>query len=161
MTTCNTQNSPQVKAQSPFNVSIVDWIECGSALSQVRYAVFVREQGVPAEVELDENDANPAHCIHAAAFDADNQVIATGRLVFGGELVRIGRMAVLKSWRGNGVGVALLECLAAEAKRRGHRELMLHAQTHATAFYFKHGFLSHGGEFLEASIPHQEMRRAL
>jgi predicted GNAT family N-acyltransferase len=144
-----------------FTISLVDWPECGSALSQVRFTVFVREQGVPPEIELDANDANPAHCIHAAAIDANGSVIGTGRLVLGGALPKIGRMAVLKAWRGHGVGVELLECLAAEAKRRGFSTVQLHAQMHATAFYFKRGFVSHGAEFVEAGIPHLEMRRAL
>jgi predicted GNAT family N-acyltransferase len=166
----DSRNSPQIKSALPFTVSIVDWAECGGALSQVRFEVFVREQGVPPEIELDVNDANPTYCVHAAALDDEHQTIATGRLLLDSKLARvggighigrIGRMAVVKRWRGNGVGVALLECLTNEAKRRGYGEVMLYAQTHATAFYFKRGFLSHGGEFVEAGMPHQEMRRKL
>jgi predicted GNAT family N-acyltransferase len=154
--------SPSViRETAPFNVCLVDWAEQGSALSQIRFTVFVREQGVPPEIELDASDADPAHCIHAAAYSEQGQIVATGRLVLDGPIPRIGRMAVLKSWRGNGLGMAVLECLASEAKRRGYKEVYLHAQTHATAFYFKRGFVSHGQEFVEAGIPHLEMRRAL
>jgi predicted GNAT family N-acyltransferase len=57
--------------------------------------------------------------------------------------------------------VALLDLLCRTAKQRGYLEVKLHAQTHATPFYFKHGFLSHGAEFAEAGIPHQEMRKKI
>jgi predicted GNAT family N-acyltransferase len=149
------------RSAPPFTVVLADWSERGGELSQVRFTVFVREQGVPPEIELDANDANPLCCVHAAAVDAAGRMIGTGRLVLGGTIPRVGRMAVLKAWRGHGVGVGLLECLIAEARRRGFREILLHAQTHATAFYFKRGFISHGSEFVEAGIPHLEMRRAL
>ena len=55
----------------------------------------------------------------------------------------------------------MLNALCEEARRRGYEEVMLNAQTHATPFYFKHGFLSHGPEFAEAGIPHQEMRKQI
>lgn len=146
---------------STFSVSLVDWQQHGEALSQVRFTVFVREQGVPPEIELDTMDANSGRCVHAMATDADGNVIATGRLILDQPIPRVGRMAVLKAWRRQGVGTAILEALCDEAARRGYDEVLLHAQTHATAFYFHHGFLSHGPEFAEAGIPHQEMRRRL
>ena len=147
-----------------FTVSMVDWHLVGAALSQVRFTVFVREQGVPPEIELDELDANPEKCLHAAAHDDDGNIIGTGRLILEqstGHFARIGRMAVLKKWRGAGVGAAMLDALCDEAKRRGYGQATIHAQTHAAPFYFKRGFLSHGSEFAEAGIPHLEMRRAL
>jgi predicted GNAT family N-acyltransferase len=70
-------------------------------------------------------------------------------------------MAVLKSSRGHGVGGAMLERLVDEARRRGMRSVALAAQTHAIGFYRKHGFAALGEEFVEAGIPHQEMRRML
>ena len=121
----------------------------------------MREQGVPPEIELDALDANQDKCIHAAALDNDGNIIATGRLILELPIPRIGRMAVLKAWRGSGVGASLLEVLCEEAERQGYSEVMVHAQTHAAPFYFKRGFLSHGAEFAEAGIPHLEMRRAL
>lgn len=142
----------------PFTVEICDWSEHKAALSHVRYEVFVEEQKVPAEIELDELDAS---AIHAIARDAGGNVIGTGRLILPMPLPRIGRMAVLKPWRRAGVGAAILEALCRNAKHRGYTEVMLNAQTHATPFYFKHGFLSHGPEFVEAGIPHQEMRKKI
>lgn len=146
---------------SSFTVSLASWKQLGEALSQVRFAVFVREQGVPPEFELDALDADATRCLHAAATDEMGTVIATARLVLDRPIPRIGRMAVLKAWRGRGIGAALLETLCAEAKRRGFTDVLLHSQTHATPFYFKLGFLSHGSEFVEAAIPHLEMRRKL
>jgi predicted GNAT family N-acyltransferase len=146
---------------SPFTVSIVNWQLHGEALSHVRFTVFVREQGVPPEIELDGIDGDVERVAHAVAKDHEGNVIASGRLILDSPIPRVGRMAVLKAWRKRGVGTAILEELCDEAKRRGFRHVFLHAQTHATAFYFQHGFLSHGPEFVEAGIPHQEMRRAL
>jgi predicted GNAT family N-acyltransferase len=154
-------SSPRMDQVSTFTVSLASWQQLGEALSQVRFSVFVREQGVPPEIEMDGLDGDAARCVHAAATDSSNVVIATGRLVLDPPVPRIGRMAVLKTWRGNGVGVALLETLCEEARRRGFGEVRLHAQTHAAPFYFKRGFLSHGSEFVEAAIPHLEMRRKL
>lgn len=142
----------------PFTVEICTWGEQHDALAAIRHAVFVEEQKVPLELEQDDKD--PA-CVHAIARDASGNPIGTGRLILDGSLPRIGRMAVLRPWRRAGVGAAILELLCKEARARGHREVMLNAQTHASPFYFRHGFLSHGAEFSEAGIPHQEMRKKI
>ncbi|HEY9532672.1 MAG TPA: GNAT family N-acetyltransferase [Burkholderiales bacterium] len=120
----------------------------------IRFAVFVEEQGVPREIELDEMDAA---CIHALAY-LDGKAIGTGRLLPDGH---IGRMAVLRKWRGHGVGSRILNALVEQARRRGDREVALSAQVHALAFYRAHGFVEEGGEYLEAGIRHQAMRRSL
>ena len=140
-----------------FTVELCQWSEEGPALSSLRHSIFVLEQKVPPEIEVDSLDPE---CVHAIARDSDGRAIGTGRLI-PGELPRIGRMAVVRSWRRSGVGAQILKLLCEEAKRRGYAEVMLHSQTHATPFYFRHGFLSHGAEFLEAGIPHQEMRKKL
>ena len=152
---------PADSRYSCYSVSLADWRQFGEALSQIRFTVFVREQGVPPEIELDTLDTSAEKCIHAAARDQDGNIIATGRLILDEPIPRIGRMAVLKAWRGSGVGGALLDTLCQEVKRHGFTQVLVHAQTHAATFYFKRGFLSHGSEFAEAGIPHLEMRRAL
>ena len=151
----------RMSTSQPFTVALTNWQQEGEALSQVRFTVFVREQGVPPEIEMDALDADGARCHHAVARDAGGQVIGTGRLILDNPIPRIGRMAVLRPWRGSGVGASLLEELCAEAKRQGYAEVLLHSQVHATPFYYRHGFVSHGAEFVEAGIPHLEMRRAL
>lgn len=144
-----------------FRVVQASWAEHHAALSQLRFTVFVREQGVPPEMELDAADADESRVLHSMALDANGNVIGTGRLILESPVPRIGRMAVLRAWRGQGVGKEILESLCALAKQRGFTQVRLHSQSHATPFYYKQGFLSHGREFAEAGIPHQEMRRDL
>ena len=130
------------------------WDKARAHAAPVRMVVFVEEQRVPAELEMDERDAA---CVHAIAFDGE-RAIGTGRLLPDGH---IGRMAVLKAFRGKGVGGEILEALVEAARRRGEREIVLSAQTHALAFYRAHGFEAFGAEYEEAGLPHQDMRRVL
>jgi predicted GNAT family N-acyltransferase len=109
---------------------------------------------VPPEIELDAMDER---CVHAVAFHK-NVPVGTARLLPDGH---IGRMAVLRQWRGRGIGGLLLDALIEQARARGDREVMLSAQAHAVAFYRAHGFVEEGAEYLEAGIPHQAMRRRL
>ncbi len=138
----------------PYTVRLVAWTEKHASLSQIRTEVFVDEQQVPAEIVMDHLDADG---VHAAALDDSGNVIGTGRLILDTPVPRIGRMAVAKAWRSSGVGAEILATLCAAAKQHGFVKVKLHSQTHASPFYFKHGFLSHGSEFFEAGIPHQEM----
>lgn len=131
-----------------------DWARDESSLRAVRTQVFVREQGVPVELEWDEFDARSVHVLAEAGLHA----IGTGRLLPDGH---IGRMAVLAQWRGRGVGSALLLTLIGMAREAGHREVLLSAQVHAAAFYERFGFARRGGEYPEAGIPHVNMVRHL
>src|SRR6185503_14045852 len=121
----------------------------------IRFAVFVGEQNVPHDIELDEMDAKS---LHAIAFEETGKAIGTGRLLPEG---KIGRMAVLKEWRRRGVGADLLEALVGEARRRGLAEVNLSAQLQAAEFYRAHGFVGEGKLYEEAGILHQAMRRSL
>lgn len=138
-----------------MQVSVVAWPEASAALRGIRTEVFVREQGVP--VELEEDGLDP-ECAHVIARDASGRAIGAGRLLPDG---RIGRMAVLRRERGRGVGSALLAALIGAARERGLREVHLHAQAHATAFYVRHGFVAEGDTFFEAGIRHVSMRASL
>ena len=120
----------------------------------VREAVFIREQGVPVELEWDEFDAD---CIHLIAVDAAENAIGTARLLQQGENGGIGRMAVLKEWRGKGVGDALMRHLLKEAAALEIQQLTLNAQAYAVGFYARFGFAAMGNQFLEAGIPHVKM----
>ncbi len=132
-------------------IVIGDWDSVREHAQALRIEVFVVEQGVPIELEWDEADEVS---IHAVAYDDEGQPVATGRLLPDGH---IGRMAVRKSARGQGIGSEVLRALLEEARRIGHQALVLHAQTHATAFYLQHGFAPEGDEFMEAGIPHRRM----
>ena len=138
-----------------LHVEVRGWDEAEACVMPVRTEVFVVEQGVPAEIE---RDALDAVCRHAIARDAGGRVVATGRLLPDGH---IGRMAVRRAARGAGVGGAVLQALIAEAARRGLPEVALNAQTHALAFYLRHGFEAVGEVFMEAGIPHRAMRRTV
>lgn len=137
-----------------FGIEAGSWDELGSHAREVRDAVFVEEQKVPRDIEWDEHDAASRHVV---ARDSDGGAIGTGRLLVDGH---IGRMAVLADWRGKGVGRALLERLLEEARQQGHTHLALHAQTHASGFYRRFGFVEEGPEFMEAGIPHRTMVRS-
>ena len=138
--------------ESPvFTVRPVNWHASREALRGVRRTVFVKEQHVPEELEWDDADE---HAYHVLATAVDGKPIGTGRLRLD---CHIGRMAVLKSWRGRGVGGAILSMLIDFARREGCTEVHLHAQTHALDFYTRFGFVAVGERFDEAGIPHQAM----
>lgn len=141
-----------------FHLRLVGWAEAAAELAAVRRAVFIAEQGVPEELEWDDKDG---HALHVLATDPGGTPIGTARLVPEGAAARIGRMAVVKPWRGRGVGGAMLALLMGEAARRGFREVFLDAQTHAVPFYERFGFRAQGEEFFDAGIPHRRMRRRL
>lgn len=138
-----------------FDVHLCNWDMARAQASRIRELVFVREQGVPAEIEMDEQDAQ---CEHALAYGADGIALGTGRLLPDGH---VGRMAVLKEWRGRGVGALLLRTLVERARVRGDAAVRLNAQTTAAGFYRRYGFEVYGPEFVEAGIAHVPMQRRL
>ncbi|HVF36233.1 MAG TPA: GNAT family N-acetyltransferase [Candidatus Saccharimonadia bacterium] len=138
-----------------FRVEIASWERDREQLRAVRESVFIVEQRVREDEEWDALDANS---VHALARAGDGTPIGTGRLT---PERMIGRMAVLKDWRGRGVGDAILRTLLEQARSRGWRELELHSQTHAIEFYQRHGFAREGDEFEEAGVAHFTMRAQL
>lgn len=138
-----------------FYTQEVTWAEAKAALANIRQQVFVKEQKVPLDMELDEHDA---HCNHLLAFDANGVPVGTVRLLPDGH---IGRMAVLAKFRGKGIGSRLLTDIIRLAKAKGLREVSLHAQIHAVGFYEQHHFHAVGEEFMEAGIAHVQMQRKL
>lgn len=138
-----------------FRIRPADWARDQPAIVDLRTRVFVDEQGVPPEEEIDGRDPE---CLHVIAETGDGGVIGTGRLLPEG---RIGRLAVDVAWRGRGIGRALLDALVACARERGFATVELHAQSRAIGFYEAAGFLAEGPEFEDAGIPHRHMWRAL
>jgi predicted GNAT family N-acyltransferase len=136
-------------------VNILPWSDARTEAQRIRETVFVAEQGVPREIELDDWDER---CEHALAYDATGRPVGTGRLLPDGH---IGRMAVLRQSRGQGVGGRVLEALIERARERGMRCVVLNAQTHAAPFYARYGFIVAGETFMEAGIPHVAMERNL
>ncbi len=138
-----------------FDVREADWERDQATLSHIRRLVFIVEQGVPQEEEWDGRDDDSHHWL---ATDASGGPIGTARLLPEGQ---IGRMAVLPEFRGYGVGAALLERAVEKARYLGFTEVFLHAQTHALGFYERAGFSAEGDEFMDAGIPHLQMKRQL
>ncbi len=133
----------------------LSWDEAEPASRSVRHAVFVEEQGIAAELEWDGCDAS---CTHVVVFAQPELPIGTARMFSDGH---IGRMAVLRPWRGCGVGGAMLEALVGSARDRALAEVWLTAQTPAIGFYLAHGFTPVRGELLEAGLSHRKMTRKL
>jgi len=136
----------------PHRVVLGDWATLKAAARLVREEVFIQEQLIPEEEEWDDLDDV---CLHAVAYDAKGEVLGTARLLPDGH---IGRMAVLVHGRGSGVGGAILLKLMQEAQARGHKDVVLSAQIRAEKFYSRHGFVREGEEYLDAGIPHVQMR---
>ena len=124
----------------------------------VRFRVFVSEQSIPPEEELDQADATSSHAIALV----EDTVVGTGRLIRQDPSTgQIGRMAVDREWRRRGVGGQILLYLEDLARTRGMTLTVLHAQEYAKAFYAAHGYQQHGEVFLEVDIPHVEMWKDL
>lgn len=139
-------------------VKLVDSTAEFQGALQVRDRVFVQEQQIPVEVERDDADGCALHAIATR----DGEALGTGRVVLQEDgFARIGRMAVVRSSRERGIGGRILTLLEDEARARGSRWAMLHAQEYVKSFYVKRGYAEHGNAFMEAGIPHVEMRKRL
>ena len=119
----------------------------------IRRAVFIEEQNVP---EADEMDGTDSACIHLVAYDGETPV-STGRIMITHDDFIIGRVATIKSHRGQGIATGLMQALINACCTMGGERQVLHAQTHARGFYEKLGFTAFGEEFLDAGIPHIAM----
>lgn len=134
------------------------WFKAGeedSSYVDIRTAVFCDEQGYTVEDEFDEDDKN---CPHLVIF-SDGKPLSTGRVLkVDGETGRIGRIAVVKSMRGTGLGEKTVLELLRYAKEQGYKTILLGAQSYAVGFYEKCGFRLVGtAEYMDGHIPHMEM----
>ncbi|MCB5179361.1 GNAT family N-acetyltransferase [Streptomyces antimicrobicus] len=152
---------------APYGIRVARSEADRAACFAVRTEVFVVEQRVPESIEYDAYDAG---AVHVLAVDRDGSPIGTGRLLHGAPaeaktgsagVGSLGRLAVLRSARGTGVGAALVRAIEAEAARLGLTAVDLGAQVHALGFYEALGYVAYGPEFEEAGIAHRAMRRTL
>lgn len=120
----------------------------------IRRKVFIEEQKVAEELEMDGMDA---YAIHAVAY-AEGKAVATGRIIYDGDTYKIGRVAVLKEERGKQYGDFIVRMLADRAFLHGAKEVLLGSQLHAVGFYEKIGFEPYGEVFDDAGIPHIHMK---
>ena len=125
----------------------------------IRMKVFVEEQDVPADIEVDEHEDI---CTHFVLFDDSGDAVGTVRYrPLEDGMIKIERMAVLKPHRGKGYGYDLMEGVHRHAKSAGYKSAKLGAQVHAIPFYEKLGYSVASDEFDDAGIPHKYMIREL
>ena len=138
--------------EATTQLGLGSWEEVGADAASVRESVFVQEQGISRE---DEWDAMDSECEHAVVRNFLDMPVATGRLLPAVDgISHIGRMAVLRSVRGAGLGEQVLQALLNRARQRGDRRVVLHAQRSAEGFYAQAGFAVEGEPFDEVGIPH-------
>ncbi|HLK58532.1 MAG TPA: GNAT family N-acetyltransferase [Chthonomonadaceae bacterium] len=145
-----------------YEVAPVTTTEEREAVFAIRMLVFVEEQAVPPEEELDIYDLTAAHfLVREATHTKDTgEIIATARLVDkGAGLGKIGRVAVLREHRGEGLGALLMRYVEEAARTQGFLQLILEAQLHAIPFYAKLGYVAEGDVYLDAGIEHRLMRK--
>lgn len=119
----------------------------------VRRTVFIDEQNVPAEEEIDQHEDEAAHFV----FYHEDSPIAAGRFRVVDGFGKVERICVLKDARNTGAGKAIMNEIEAYAFENGIQKLKLNAQTHAIPFYSKLGYEVVSEEFLDAGIPHKTM----
>lgn len=145
---------------TPFIIQSVNWADAQQALRQIRTEVFIQEQGVPVTEEWDGLDESASHFLVRTH---QGEAIASARVLTESEpsskrRYRIGRVAVLKTFRRQGVGQLLMRFIMDEClSQPGSAGLYLHAQTQCQYFYELLGFVAEGEEFMDAGIPHITM----
>lgn len=137
-----------------IDIQVVDWHLRQDALKAIRKSVFIDEQHVPRDMEWDGQDDD---CTHFLA-SVNAMPVATARLTAKGQ---IGRMAVLRQYRGTGIGSRLLAAVIEQARQSRLQQVFLHAQVSVIGFYEKHGFSAEGDIFIDAGIEHRTMRLSL
>jgi predicted GNAT family N-acyltransferase len=139
---------------------ITDRARMDAALG-VRFTVFVDEQHVPADDEIDAHDRSDPAARHALLRDGERAVAAGRYYAAADGAAQIGRMAVLAEYRRHGLGRRILDALVDDARSRGFTRAALNAQVHAAAFYAAAGFAPFGATLVECDILHQPMERVL
>jgi predicted GNAT family N-acyltransferase len=139
----------------PGNIHIIEasWAEYKTQLVQIRSLVFMDEQQVPADLDRDGLDDTALHLLAMSG----QKAVGCARLLADGS---IGRMAVLKHWRGKGVGSMLLSTAIKLHQQQAAPVIQLSAQVHAIPFYEKSGFEVCSQPYLDANIMHVDMRLA-
>jgi len=136
---------------SQFSIRTGCWDELQNDAKLIREQVFIQEQQIAV---ADEWDAEDAVSVHFVVYDQD-QPIATARLLQNNS---VGRVAVLKSHRGLGIGKLLMQQIIQQAKHQQREFLKLSSQVHAIQFYAGLGFKVEGEQYLDCGIPHIDMR---
>lgn len=127
----------------------------------IRRKVFIEEQNVPEELELDEYDTQP-DTTHVLLVDHEGKAVGTARFrPYSGGLMKVERVAVLAAQRGRGAGKSIMEAIARQAEKQGYTGMKLGAQLHAREFYERLGYQAQGDIYLDAGIDHIDMIKKL
>ncbi len=137
--------------QANFQIEVVSWQQAEQDLRAIRTPVFIKEQAVAPDFEWDEIDQVAVHLLATQ----NNEPIACLRII---DFHKIGRMAVLKEFRGNGLGATLLLEAVKICKAHGSKTVHLSAQTHAIGFYEKCGFKVTSAVYQDVHIAHVDMQ---
>ena len=137
-----------------FKIQAGSWSELAQDAMQIRRDVFILEQHIPEDEEWDTLDASALHFVVYAEVHHQVQAIATARLLVKNS---IGRVSVLKAYRGQGIGRILMLKIIEQAKFEQRVSLKLSSQVHAIPFYESLGFAAQGNEYLDCGIPHIDM----
>lgn len=140
-----------------FEIRLAQWPQDAEAIRAVRQQVFIIEQGIDPAVEWTGDDEQ---FLCVLAFDDQQNPIGTGRISVNGNTATIGRMAVRKQNRDQGVGAAILDRLIEIGKAEGANKFELSAQLTAVNFYQKQGFKAFGDVYRDAGIKHRRMTRS-
>ncbi|MBA7601620.1 Acetyltransferase [subsurface metagenome] len=125
---------------------------------EVRKQVFVEEQGISEDLELDEHDMEAMHMV----VKDGERIVGTARVLFlAASQAKLERMAILKLFRHRGIGKGIISFLDEEFTNRGIEQVVLHAQYSAVNFYKSCGFEESGSPFWEAGIKHVKMQKRL
>ncbi|MEW9053655.1 MAG: GNAT family N-acetyltransferase [Neobacillus sp.] len=123
----------------------------------VRRTVFIDEQNVPAEEEIDQFEDECAHFVYYQ----EGAPIGAGRFRVVDGYGKVERICVLSTVRKTGAGKALMNAIQDYAYGQGIHRLKLNAQTHAIPFYEGLGYEVVSDEFLDAGIPHKTMMKEI
>ncbi len=134
-----------------YSIQFADWKEDAEHLIALRHEVFVCEQNVPIEVEIDDLDSQ---CLHIKALMKDGHIIGTARLL---PNHNVSRMCVSKAYRRQGIAGAMLEFIIQHARLQNFKYLQLNAQISAQPLYESYGFVADSDIFMEAGILHRHM----
>ncbi len=124
-----------------------------AGIYDLRLEVFVKEQHVPPEIELDEEDACAVHFL----VEENGVTVGCARVIATGREAHVGRLAVRKDRRGKGIGAFMSRFVIDYCRERGYTHIWLNSQLHAVRFYEKLGFIAQGEHFMEAGIEHIRM----
>ena len=140
--------------ENKLKIEIVKWIDEYELLTMIREKVFIEEQEVTSQLEWDGMDKD---AIHFLAFK-DKKGVGCARAFVIQNRMQLGRMAVLREYRGEGIGSALIETAMTLAKLNQLSGIYISAQCHAIDFYKKFGFEVTSDIYLDAEIPHRDMK---